>query len=253
MIHKLLKGLAPVAALAAGALLTGCNVDVQIGDGKGVPLAELDRGGDAPTEIVLAGPDIVVVNRGDTFDIDVSGDERAVDALRFHRDNETLAISRDSESRSNIGIATVRVTIPSLTAMVMAGSGTIEADQMNGKAEITIAGSGTVKVEEMATDSLEVTIAGSGDFEAAGTATDMELTVAGAGSAKMADLKVDTAEVTVVGSGDAEFASDGNVEANFVGSGDVTVIGSATCTVSAIGSGELRCKNVTEKEAETAS
>lgn len=253
MLHKLLKGLAPIAALAAGAMLTGCNVDMQIGDGKGVPLAELDKSGEAPSEIVLAGPDTVLINQGDTFEITVSGDERAVEALRFHRDEETLAISRDKDSGTNIGKATVRVTVPSLTAMVMAGSGTIEADRMGGKAEVTIAGSGSIKVAEMSADSFELTIAGSGDFEAAGTASNLEVTVAGSGAGKMRDLKADNAEVTVVGSGGAEFSSDGDVEASFVGSGDVTVHGSATCTVSAVGSGKLRCKNVSEKDAETAS
>ena len=54
MIHKVLKGLAPVAALAASAMLAGCNVDMQIGDKEGVPLAELDMDGAEPTDVALA-------------------------------------------------------------------------------------------------------------------------------------------------------------------------------------------------------
>ncbi|WP_261388879.1 head GIN domain-containing protein [Qipengyuania aquimaris] len=250
MIHKLLKGLAPVAALAASAMLTGCNVDMQIGDGKGVPLAELDRGGDAPTEIILAGPDTVIINTGETFDIDVSGDDDAVAALRFHREDSSLAISREKDSGRGLGSATVRVTVPSLTAMVLAGSGTMEADEMTGSADVTIAGSGTAKVARMEAEKLDMTIAGSGDFEASGTADRLDMTVAGSGSGKMEGLKVERADITIAGSGNAAFASDGRVEASIVGSGDVSVTGSATCEVSAMGSGKLRCSAGT---AETAS
>lgn len=240
MIHKILKGLAPVAALAAGAMLSGCNVDMKIGDSDGVPLAELDMGGEAPSEIVLAGPDTVVVARGETFDIDVSGDADVTDTLRFSRDGDALAISRENGVNMD-GAATVRVTVPSLKAMVLAGSGRIEAEEMTGRAEVTIAGSGKAIVSNMEADSLDLTIAGSGDFETSGTAESLDMTVAGSGSGKMGGLKVDRADITVAGSGNAEFASDGRVEASIVGSGDITVNGSATCEVSAMGSGKLRC------------
>ena len=241
MFHKVLKGLAPVAALAASAMLAGCNVDMQVGDGKGVPLAELDMQGAAPSELVLAGPDTILVSRGEIFDIEVSGDDGAVEALRFHLEDESLAISRKKDGGRGLGTATVRVTVPSLTAIVMAGSGKIEADELAGQSEVTIAGSGTVTVAQIEVPSLDVTIAGSGDFEAGGTADRLDLTVAGSGSAKMADLQVGNADISIVGSGDAEFASDGKVDASIVGSGDVKVVGSATCTVSAMGSGKLQC------------
>ena len=243
MITKLLKGLAPVAALAASALVAGCNnMDIQIGDTEGVPLAELDMSGKSPSELVLAAPDNVIVTRGDTFDIDVTGDQEAVDAMRFHLEDDALAIHRMKDAGRDIGRATVRVTMPSLNAMVLAGSGSIEADEMRERAEATIAGAGSIKVGEVDADRLELTIAGSGDFEAKGRADRLELTVAGSGSGRMAGLKVERAEITVAGSGDAEFDSDGKVDASIVGSGSITVNGDADCTVSSVGSGKLRCK-----------
>ena len=244
MLTRILKGLAPVAALAASTLVAGCDgVNVTIGDSEGVPLAEVDMAGANPSEIVLASPDTIIVNKGDALDIEVSGDQAAVDALRFHLDNDSLAVSREKDSGKDLGTATVRVTMPSLTAMVLAGSGTIEADEMSGPAEATIAGSGSAKVGTIAAEKLEVTIAGSGDFEASGNAQSLEMTIAGTGKGAMGNLQVDTAEVTVAGSGDAEFSSDGTVEANIVGSGTVTVNGSATCEVSSMGSGKLVCRS----------
>ncbi|MBT8426395.1 MAG: DUF2807 domain-containing protein [Erythrobacter sp.] len=242
MIHKVLKGLAPVAALAASAMLAGCNVDMQIGDTEGVPLAELDMSGAEPTEIVLASPDNVIITTGDTFNISVSGNEEAADLMRFNLEDNALGIMREKSSKSTGGPAIVNVTMPTLEGIVLAGSGTIEADRMDGRAEVTIAGSGSTKVTDMRADKLDLTIAGSGDFETAGEVGDLEMTVAGSGSGKMAGLKVGKADITVAGSGDAEFQSDGDVEANIVGSGDITVSGNATCTVSSLGSGKLRCK-----------
>ena len=248
MITRILKGLAPVAALAAGALVAGCDgVNIQIGDGEGVPLAELDTSGAAPTEIVLAAPDNVIVTHGAALDIDVTGDQAAVDAMRFHLEKDALAISRAKDSGKDLGRATVRVTMPSLKAMVLAGSGTIEADRMDENADVTVAGSGSVKVAKMDVSSLDVTIAGSGDFEATGSTDKLDLTVAGSGSSKMGGLKAGSADISVVGSGDAEFDSDGTVDASIVGAGSVTVNGNATCTVSSVGSGKLTCKGGTTK------
>ena len=241
MLKKFFKGTGAAVALTTGVMLSGCNVDIDLGDGNGVPLAELDQAGASPSEVVLAGPDAVIVQTGSEFEIEVSGDTRARDALRFELEDDSLAISRAKDADKNIGRATVRVTVPSLQAIVLAGSGAMEATSMDNDAEVTIAGSGTAKVEKLAVNSLELTIAGSGDFETSGTATDMEMTIAGSGSAYMTGLQVDRAEVTIAGSGDAAFASDGTVEASIVGSGDVTVTGSANCTASAMGSGKLRC------------
>ncbi|MEZ5681048.1 MAG: head GIN domain-containing protein [Erythrobacter sp.] len=243
MLNKILKGLAPLAALAGAVMVSGCDgVNIQIGDEEGVPLAELDMSGDAPTEIVLAGPDKVIVRDGSELDIDVTGDDEAVDALRFSIDDGTLAITREKNSWKDKGTATVTVTLPEVNEVVLAGSGDIEIEKMTRRAEVTIAGSGRAKVAELSAENFDMTIAGAGDFEAAGAVDRLDMTIAGSGRARMAGLKVERADISVAGSGDAEFSSDGKVEASIVGSGRVTVLGRADCTVSAVGSGKLNCK-----------
>lgn len=242
MLDKLFRGLAPVFAMAAAAGLSGCDgVNVSINDKQGVPLAELDTVGKTPTELVLAGPDNVIVSEGETLAIDVSGDQDAVAALRFTLDDSTLGIMRAKQDRRVNGQATVRVTLPALEKLVVAGSGSVEAARLSGSPEVTIAGTGKARTTLVEADTLEVTIAGAGVYEASGAAKSLELTLAGSGSADMAGLKVDTAEITIAGSGNAQFASDGTVEAKVMGSGDVTVTGSARCTINSMGSGTLRC------------
>ncbi|MGN6497287.1 MAG: head GIN domain-containing protein [Tsuneonella sp.] len=247
MIGKLIKGLAPVFAIAAAAAVGGCDGDVHINDEKGVPLAELDTAGKTPTELVLAGPDTVIVSEGPSLAIKVSGDQQAVDALRFTLGDKTLGVMRAKGEWKSRGRATIQVTMPALEKLVIAGSGTVEAPRLAGKAEVTIAGSGTARTAQVAADALHVTIAGSGNYEAAGRAKSLELTVAGSGSARMNGLEADDVKVTVAGSGDAAFTSNGTVKASIMGSGDVSVTGNASCTISAMGSGKLHCNGVAEQ------
>lgn len=248
MFSNLFKKIIPVAAMGMGLALSGCDgMNISIGDGEGVPLAELDMSGPAPTELVLAGPDTVIVTEGDTLDIDVEGSTEIVAAMRFTNEDGTLGIMREKDSWSEDGTATVRVTMPLPEKVVIAGSGTAEIPGLAPEAEVTIAGTGSADVGSLAVARLEVTVAGSGSITAGGAAERMELTIAGSGDAKMERLKVDDAEITIAGSGDAAFASDGRVEANIVGSGDVVVTGRATCTIESMGSGTVTCKAGADK------
>ncbi|MCB2088467.1 MAG: head GIN domain-containing protein [Sphingomonadaceae bacterium] len=244
MLHKIIKGVAPAAALVLAAGLSGCNsnLDIKINDSEGVPLAKLDMSGDPPTELVLAGPDQVVISDGDALAIDVEGDPAVTEKLRFTLEDGTLGIMREKGNWKDKGTATIRVTMPAPKAIVLAGSGKISAQSMADQASVTIAGSGEASASAIAAEKLEVTIAGSGTFMAAGTAKALELTIAGSGSGKMAGLKADSAEITIAGSGSADFASDGKVEASIMGSGDVNITGNATCEVSSMGSGKVRCQ-----------
>ena len=241
---KLFRTLAPVAAIALAAGLAGCkDANISINGDDGVPLSKLDMSGDPPTELVLAGPDSVVVTNGAKLDINVEGDPKAVEALRFTLKDGTLGVMRGSDFRDLDGKqATVRVTMPAPEKIVIAGSGGIAAQSIATKGEVVIAGSGRLDVAFAEMDELEVNVVGSGTFGAAGKAKKLDLTVAGTGSMEAAGLKVDDAKVTIVGSGDADFASDGTVKAKIMGSGDVTVTGSATCTIEAMGSGKVTCR-----------
>lgn len=239
---RLIRGIAPIAAIALAAGLAGCkDMNITLGDSEGVPLAELDTSGDPPTELVLAAPDSVVVTDGDTLTIDVEGDRDAVEVMRFTLEDGTLGIMREKNSRAD-GRATVRVTMPSPRAIVIAGSGGVAAQSLASEAEVTIAGSGRLDVANIRADKLDVNVMGSGTFGAAGTAKTLDLTVAGAGSMEAAGLKVDSADISIMGSGNADFASDGKVEASVMGSGDVTITGNASCTVNSMGSGTVTCR-----------
>ena len=55
MIKRILKQIAPLAALAMGAALSSCgSVDMTINGEEGVPLADFDTAGASPSELVVA-------------------------------------------------------------------------------------------------------------------------------------------------------------------------------------------------------
>lgn len=242
MVKSLFKSILPLAAIALGLAVASCgDMNITVGDDDGVPLSELNMGGTAPTKLVLAGPDKVVVTEGDKLAITVAGDQKAIDALRFNLEDGTLGIMRD-KSWKGPGVATVSVTMPAAKEIVLAGSGAISAPSMVDEAEINIAGSGTVALARLQSSKLDVNLMGSGTLTASGTATQLDFNVAGSGALKARTLKVERAEINIAGSGTGEFASDGTVEARIAGSGDVTVYGRADCKVSAMGSGTVRCR-----------
>jgi hypothetical protein len=244
MFQNIVRALAGVAVLGLATALGACDgADISFNGKKGVPLAELDMNGPAPTSITLLGPDNVRVTRGDKLAITVEGE--GADKLRFALSEGQLGIAReDWKIGKSERPATVNVTLPMLSEVVLAGSGNLTADQMGGSdAKITVAGSGTVEARAIDAQNLGIDVVGSGKLRAAGKAKALKMTVAGSGDAEMDGLNVDDAKIDVAGSGNARFASNGHVNANIMGSGEVRVFGRATCKVSSMGSGKLVCEN----------
>ncbi|MEY4721513.1 MAG: hypothetical protein RIQ46_1238 [Pseudomonadota bacterium] len=232
--HRFVRALSPIAlapvAVAAAAMLAGCDgADVSINGGKGQPLAELDMTGAPPKGLILLGPDEVRLRSGEKLAITVDGDPALVSAMRFTLKDGTLGILRDKGSWTDSSTAIVNVTMPAPETLVAAGSGTIRAEGLAPRAEVTIAGSGDVETLAVAATKLDVTIAGSGSYRAAGTAENLEMTIAGSGDAAMEGLKAQTAKITIAGTGRSRFASDGTVTADILGSGEVQVRGQAKC------------------------
>lgn len=243
---KVLKALGPVVAVAIAGGLAACdNANFTVGGKEGVPLADLDLSGEAPSEVALLGPDTVDIRTGETLAIEVEGDEAVKDLLRFVRDEDSLAVMRTKGDAK--GTAKIVITMPSPRKLTIGGSGSIKAAELTGNAEANVLGSGSLEVAGVSADRLSVNVAGSGSMKAAGKAKELDLDVLGSGNARLDGLTVEKANVTIAGSGGAKFASDGEVEAEILGSGSVTVRGDARCKVHSVGSGSLVC----ERNAET--
>jgi hypothetical protein len=239
MITRMCQRIAPLALLGLAATLSGCDAaELAIDGEKGVPLAALEQGGTAPPKLVLSSGDTVILAEGKSFALAVEGPES--ESLRFVRNAEMIGIARKDGWKGDRA-ATIRITMPPPSEVVIAGSGTVRAPTLARNAEINIAGSGSVEFARLDADKLEIKIGGSGTVTGAGTAKELGITIGGSGKLALEQLKADKAELSIGGSGDVAFASDGTVKARIAGAGEVRVTGRAKCTVTALGSGTLTC------------
>lgn len=257
---KMLRAAGPfMMAAAVGGMMAGkrngkfnfnCDSDNFRFNGKtGVKLDDLDMGDDAPDEVVLVGPDHVVISEGEDFTISLQGDDETKEGVRFLVEEDTLYILRDDLCGPGEDRATISVTMPAPSKITIAGAGELATSTLAKEAEVLIAGAGQLSVLDIDIDELDVTIAGSGHFTAGGKVEELELSVAGSGIAEMSGLMVGKAGIDIAGSGNSTFACDGEVEAHIMGSGNVTVRGSARCRVQSMGAGCLVCEPREDKTA----
>src|SRR5687767_4474163 len=95
-LKSILRGVAPLAALAfAAAASGGCDkMHVSLDGEEGKKLADLDLGGAPPSKVALMGPDTVRIAQGDTLAISVDGDPDVAEQMRFTLRDGTLGILR---------------------------------------------------------------------------------------------------------------------------------------------------------------
>ena len=239
------------ALLALSLGVTACG-EVRFGDDEaGAKGTDVAASGNTVTrtyalngfsEIVGAGPDSIVIRRGDAFAVSATGDSALLDGLIIKVDGNALEVRRRNGLNWRGDHATITVTLPVLTSLVVAGSGDITADTLTGdNAEVNVAGSGDVALTGIDARKVEFNIVGSGSITAAGKADEVDSTIAGSGDISATAFSASKAEVNVIGSGGVSMTVTGTADVTTAGSGDVTITGGATCTSNKMGSGDVSC------------
>jgi Putative auto-transporter adhesin, head GIN domain len=197
------------------------------------------------SRVEVAGSDDVVITRGDRFAVTATGPAETLDRLRLRVTGDSLEISRRNGMMQWNGgrSATIRVTMPVLTRLELAGSGDVEAAMLSGEnAQVTVAGSGRANVRGIDARSLDLTTAGSGTIVASGRASRVDASTAGSGDIEAAALATERADISVAGSGAVAMRVTGTADVSTVGSGDVSLTGGARCETSRMGSGTVTCR-----------
>lgn len=193
------------------------------------------------TAVELSGPDEVRVFVGPDFSVRATGPADTLDRLEVTVEGDRLRVRRTGRSVGRDG-ATVFVTLPTLSAASLGGSGDLRVDRVDGGDLVTsVGGSGDLTVERLAVDRMKGAVAGSGTLSLAGTTRELDLSVAGSGDVAADGLVAERAAVSVVGSGDVRAAVRGPATVSVMGSGDVDLGPAAQCQVSKMGSGSVRC------------
>lgn len=156
---------------------------------------------------------------------------------------------------------TIKVFTPSLSEMIVSGSGKMEtaADFSMENANIVVSGSGDVVATGLFTantlttkvsgsgklsakavcTTASVTVSGSGDVILAGTSNAQTLVVSGSGSIDCLSMPTQSCSAKVSGSGSCKVDVATQLDVNISGSGDVSYKGTPTITQNISGSGKL--------------
>lgn len=200
------------------------------------------------TGVKVAGPDDVTIRHGDAIAITAKGPKNELDELEIKLDGDVLSIGRKRSgfsfsSHDSDGVQ-IEITLPKLDKLRLTGSGSIDADSIEGDAvEAVVTGSGDLKVAKLSGKSAELTISGSGDIEiGGGTIGTGDYNVTGSGSIDADGLIADTLDISITGSGDVDAQATGAADVSILGSGDANISGGGKCTTKAMGSGTATCK-----------
>ena len=226
------------AAIAAAALLAAGPASAAEKRYGLTSFEAIEVNADVAVEVVTRAPVSAVA----------SGSPDALDRLEIKLDGTKLVIGRKREgfsfsSRDDDDLD-IAITLPKLDAVRLTGSGTIDADTVDGDAvETAVTGSGDLKVAKLTGKSAEITVSGSGDIEiGSGTTGSGELSVTGSGNIDAEGLVATTLEVAITGSGNVDAQATGTADVRILGSGDAKIAGGATCTTKQMGSGTATCK-----------
>jgi hypothetical protein len=232
---------ATLAAVAAASLSLALPARAGLwGDvkGSGTKTTEQRTVG-AFEKVRLVGSLDARVTVGAPVAVQVTIDDNLQPLVETRVDGDTLVI-RTRESVSYRGEGRVDVSVPSLRAFSIEGSGDAAIEGGSGDLALAVSGSGDLAWHGQA-GALDASVAGSGDMKLSGKAESIRVSVAGSGDVDADGLTARSADVQVSGSGDVRLHLEGGeLSAAVAGSGDVTWRGQATVTRAAVaGSGEI--------------
>jgi len=172
------------------------------------------------TSLDLAGSNNVTITVGKPQSVVVHANSNLINHVTTDVVAGTLVIG-DTGSFTASGPMSVDVSVPSLTALSLSGSGQISATGIS-------------------TPQLTVTISGSGQLSAAGTATRLDATINGSGKAQLSQLTARDVQAVISGSGLIQVTATASLDAAVPGSGTIIYGGNPPqVTTSVTGSGTV--------------
>jgi hypothetical protein len=191
------------------------------------------------TALHLSGSHNVNLVQGVEQKVEITAPANIIELLNRSVRNNTWEISFEECVRAkNIQI---NITVSSLSAITVSGSGDIKGmNNLNVEnIEINVTGSGNVELMLNARNT-NANISGSGDIKLSGSGTSLKATVTGSGDINARDFSTVRTNVEIIGSGDAFVNASELYEVSINGSGDVQYRETGARIVSDVrGTGEI--------------
>lgn len=237
-----------VAVLAVVAAFGSQAFHVVIGDEKDGPVAgpfETTRlyGGLGKFDgVTLAGPDEVLVTRGDSYAVRAIGQMSVLRQLDIQVADGVLHIGRKPGTSVSGGEARLQVTMPSATRLVLAGPGDLTAEGIGGRQfRAEVAGPGDMTLKNLQSEQAQLSITGAGDLVVDGKARSASFSVIGPGNIRAEGFETARAALKLAGSGEIEARATGDAEVSVTGPGSAQVTGTTRCKIVKSGPGDAEC------------
>lgn len=146
------------------------------------------------------------------------------------------------ESVRKTGSVQVYITMPTLRALGVTGSGQVfvkDGFKVSDDFSLSVTGSGDIEMA-LSGESVSAQVSGSGSLRLRGSATRLSAKVTGSGSLQAYDLPIGDSEVVVTGSGSCKLSVRENLEARVTGSGSIYYKGSPRLVSRITGSGDVQ-------------
>lgn len=182
------------------------------------------------TKVKLMSSMDMDVTVGKDISVQVIAPDDLMDKIVTEVDGDTLKVHYEKHMKWdrdwNNKKVLIKVTMPSLEAAGLYGSGDLNVTGGKGKElDLSLKGSGDVNMFKSDYQSLDISLMGSGDISIDGKCDKASVGIMGSGDISAGDLKCNDVEVHIKGSGDAEVYASTSVEASVYGSGDISVLG----------------------------
>lgn len=174
-------------------------------EGSGIAATQT-RDVTAFNSVELAGANNVVIRVGKEQSVLVKADDNLLNRVTTDVKSGTLVIGNTPGSFTTKTPMSVAVTVPSLDAL-------------------TLTGSGNILVRGIRTASLTVTLSGSGNLMGSGTAKSLDVTVSGFGNARLTGVAAGDVHAVVSGSGTIFVTATKSLDASVPGSGTIIYAG----------------------------
>lgn len=183
----------------------------------------------------------LILVQSDKFELTLEGQKSDLEKIITRVEGSTLVIKTTDYANLKDDVI-VRVSLPQLTELNLAGSGHVMAGSVF-KAEaleLMVTGSGNIDFSDLQCKNLSAEVTGSGNIQAKGKATSALLEITGSGNIHLEQFEVSEAEVSITGSGSAMVYAKDKLETNITGSGDVRYKGQPLINANTVGSGSTR-------------
>jgi hypothetical protein len=194
------------------------------------------------TGVALSLPGEVEVRTGNSEGVTIETDDNLLPLIETVIDDGTLKIR--GKNHTNIKTRTLKIVVQTrgVDRLSMGGSGTIDADRVQGaRVQFDVGGSGTIKVGKAEGETVAISLGGSGDLKVGdGSARSLSANIGGSGTIDMTRVRLEKASVSLAGSGNATLWIRDSLDLTVAGSGDVNYYGDPKVSKTVVGSGSAR-------------